>query len=217
MRLRCKPSCSRSAPRQPARIRRRADLRGPRDRALGSGRTCPGLPRRLSYRMLRRHAALSGSGSADGLCAAMRRGQSRRHRRGGADFISARRPRPSLPRSAACLSVTTWRQRLCRSGKHSTWSTMMMHFIRKSKIRSMAATLAALASPLILTQFANLPARAADYDVGSMHISQPWARATPKGAIVRRRLYDDHQQRHERRIGSAACRAMPRRNARSTA
>ena len=25
-------------------------------------------------------------------------------------------------------------------------------------------------------------ARAADYDVGSMHISQPWSRATPKGA-----------------------------------
>ena len=26
------------------------------------------------------------------------------------------------------------------------------------------------------------PALAADYDVGSIHISQPWARATPKGA-----------------------------------
>src|SRR5208337_1987013 len=26
------------------------------------------------------------------------------------------------------------------------------------------------------------PAQATDYDVGSMHISQPWARATPKGA-----------------------------------
>jgi hypothetical protein len=25
-------------------------------------------------------------------------------------------------------------------------------------------------------------ARAADYDVGSIHITQPWARATPKGA-----------------------------------
>ena len=25
-------------------------------------------------------------------------------------------------------------------------------------------------------------ARAADYDVGSIHISQPWSRATPKGA-----------------------------------
>jgi copper(I)-binding protein len=46
----------------------------------------------------------------------------------------------------------------------------------------MAATVAALASPLILAQFASLPAQAADYDVGSMHISQPWARATPKGA-----------------------------------
>ena len=26
-------------------------------------------------------------------------------------------------------------------------------------------------------------ARAADYDVGSIHISQPWSRATPKGAL----------------------------------
>jgi len=26
------------------------------------------------------------------------------------------------------------------------------------------------------------PAQAADYDVGSIHISQPWSRATPKGA-----------------------------------
>jgi len=27
-----------------------------------------------------------------------------------------------------------------------------------------------------------LPALAADYDVGSLHIAQPWSRATPKGA-----------------------------------
>jgi periplasmic copper chaperone A len=35
---------------------------------------------------------------------------------------------------------------------------------------------------LALAQIATMPAHAADYDVGSMHISQPWARATPKGA-----------------------------------
>jgi periplasmic copper chaperone A len=29
-----------------------------------------------------------------------------------------------------------------------------------------------------------VPAQAADYDVGSIHISQPWARATPKGAAA---------------------------------
>jgi copper(I)-binding protein len=34
---------------------------------------------------------------------------------------------------------------------------------------------------LALTQMP-IPAWAADYDVGSIHISQPWARATPKGA-----------------------------------
>ena len=35
---------------------------------------------------------------------------------------------------------------------------------------------------LALVQLATAPAYAADYDVGSIHISQPWARATPKGA-----------------------------------
>ncbi len=35
---------------------------------------------------------------------------------------------------------------------------------------------------VLLVQFGASPAAAADYDVGSMHISQPWARATPKGA-----------------------------------
>jgi len=35
---------------------------------------------------------------------------------------------------------------------------------------------------LALVQAAALPAQAKDYDVGSIHISQPWARATPKGA-----------------------------------
>jgi len=35
---------------------------------------------------------------------------------------------------------------------------------------------------LTLAPFSPGPALAADYDVGSIHISQPWARATPKGA-----------------------------------
>src|SRR5271170_547287 len=35
---------------------------------------------------------------------------------------------------------------------------------------------------LAATQLAAAGARAADYDVGSIHITQPWARATPKGA-----------------------------------
>ena len=35
---------------------------------------------------------------------------------------------------------------------------------------------------LAMTQVLNTPAWAADYDVGSIHISAPWARATPKGA-----------------------------------
>ena len=36
----------------------------------------------------------------------------------------------------------------------------------------------AAVTPLIFAP----PARAADYDIGSIHITQPWARATPKGA-----------------------------------
>ncbi|HEY2535069.1 MAG TPA: copper chaperone PCu(A)C [Xanthobacteraceae bacterium] len=35
---------------------------------------------------------------------------------------------------------------------------------------------------LALTQFSTTSAQAADYTVGSIHITQPWARATPKGA-----------------------------------
>jgi periplasmic copper chaperone A len=35
---------------------------------------------------------------------------------------------------------------------------------------------------LTLAPFWSRSARAADFDVGSIHISQPWARATPKGA-----------------------------------
>jgi copper(I)-binding protein len=35
---------------------------------------------------------------------------------------------------------------------------------------------------LAAAQLVAVSAQAADYDVGSIHISQPWARATPKGA-----------------------------------
>jgi hypothetical protein len=38
---------------------------------------------------------------------------------------------------------------------------------------------------MLSAQFAlSAAARAADYDVGSIHISQPWSRATPKGAAA---------------------------------
>jgi periplasmic copper chaperone A len=43
---------------------------------------------------------------------------------------------------------------------------------------------AAIAIPTTLFVFAAIPAQAADYDVGSIHISTPWARATPKGATA---------------------------------
>lgn len=47
----------------------------------------------------------------------------------------------------------------------------------KTIARGAAATFA-----VAVAQIAVTAARAADYDVGSIHISQPWARATPKGA-----------------------------------
>jgi copper(I)-binding protein len=48
----------------------------------------------------------------------------------------------------------------------------------RNHIRSGFAGALALAA----TQLAVAAASAADYDVGSIHITQPWARATPKGA-----------------------------------
>jgi periplasmic copper chaperone A len=50
--------------------------------------------------------------------------------------------------------------------------------MRKFDLKYVTVSAAALLSALALS----LPARAADYDVGSIHISQPWSRATPKGA-----------------------------------
>ena len=58
----------------------------------------------------------------------------------------------------------------------------MKNFTLRASLKSIAAASAALASQLLLAQLTAAPAQAADYDVGSIHISQPWARATPKGA-----------------------------------
>jgi periplasmic copper chaperone A len=57
----------------------------------------------------------------------------------------------------------------------------MTNLARKSMARP-AVVLAILAAPVLSTQFLAAPARAADYDLGSINISAPWARATPKGA-----------------------------------
>jgi len=48
--------------------------------------------------------------------------------------------------------------------------------------KSIVTASAAVVSQIAVAQFGAVPAQAADYDLGSMHISQPWARATPKGA-----------------------------------
>jgi periplasmic copper chaperone A len=48
-------------------------------------------------------------------------------------------------------------------------------------VRNLSMTLWTACLMLILAQLP-MAAAAADYNVGSIHISQPWARATPKGA-----------------------------------
>jgi copper(I)-binding protein len=58
----------------------------------------------------------------------------------------------------------------------------MKFFARQSTRNGLAAASAALVSQVMLAQLTTAPAQAADYDVGSIHISQTWARATPKGA-----------------------------------
>ena len=58
----------------------------------------------------------------------------------------------------------------------------MKYFTSQSSSRGIAAILALFTAPLFVAQLSAIPAVAADYDVGSIHISQPWARATPQGA-----------------------------------
>jgi copper(I)-binding protein len=53
----------------------------------------------------------------------------------------------------------------------------MTKSMRKYILGGLATALAMAALPL-----ASAGAKAADYDVGSIHITQPWTRATPKGA-----------------------------------
>jgi len=52
-----------------------------------------------------------------------------------------------------------------------------MNVLAKTASRGAAAMFA-----FSIAQFAALAAQAADYNVGPIHIAQPWARATPKGA-----------------------------------
>ena len=50
------------------------------------------------------------------------------------------------------------------------------------RVRTLARTVLAGAMTIAIVQLAAGGTQAADYDVGSLHVSQPWARATPKGA-----------------------------------
>ncbi len=53
----------------------------------------------------------------------------------------------------------------------------MRYFMRRSLRRGLLA-----AGAVAVAQIAAVGAQAADYDVGAIHISNPWTRATPKGA-----------------------------------
>ena len=59
----------------------------------------------------------------------------------------------------------------------------MKNFTSKSFACGIAAIFAVSTAQLVVALSA-VPAVAADYDVGSMHISEAWARATPKGAAA---------------------------------
>ena len=61
----------------------------------------------------------------------------------------------------------------------------MKNFTWKSIAPGVAAGSAIVTAQLVLQLIlavSAVPVRAADYDVGTIHIAQPWARATPKGA-----------------------------------
>ena len=78
----------------------------------------------------------------------------------------------SLPLSAEReLGLGSW--------GHKTRSNAMKRINWKNISYGLAAGLA-----LALAQLSSAPAQAADYDIGTIHIAQPWARATstPKGA-----------------------------------
>ncbi len=50
------------------------------------------------------------------------------------------------------------------------------------RTRTLIRSALAGAMTIAISQFATAGAQAADYDVGSIRVTQPWARATPKGA-----------------------------------
>jgi hypothetical protein len=60
----------------------------------------------------------------------------------------------------------------------------MTIFTRKGGRRGVAAAATILAALVPLVQLYAVPAFAADYSVGAIRVSQPWARATPKGATT---------------------------------
>jgi hypothetical protein len=71
-----------------------------------------------------------------------------------------------------------WNSFLLHAGSRNR-SSAVPNVAHKNISLSVAAVFA-----LALTQLSTPPAVAAEYDVGSIHITQPWARATAKGATT---------------------------------
>src|SRR5579863_4416483 len=89
--------------------------------------------------------------------------------------LSPRAFLPFLPHSGRLLSGAKSLSESTDRSRHG--STSMSHFARKYAHSGLAGVCAFAAAYLVAAS-----AGAADYDVGPIHISQPWARATPKGA-----------------------------------
>ena len=60
----------------------------------------------------------------------------------------------------------------------------MPHLLNEAARPTSALVLTAFLSGAMLTSTGSVGAQKADYDVGSIHITQPWSRATPKGATA---------------------------------
>ena len=155
-------------------------------RPFGRAPSTVGTCRRLPWDLPRLRLRLPGvppSRAGNGICSGCGADNHRRLCRRAA--VPCRRVRCAPhPWSAACLTVPSSAARSLSLWQVSTRSRSMTNSSLRSISGSIAAMVALCGAPFLLAQFSISPAAAADYDVGSMHISQPWARATPKGATT---------------------------------
>src|ERR1700739_4413632 len=94
-----------------------------------------------------------------------------------------------IPKSETRFSEKIMRKQMARAEDYSKKCHPALKAWRQIRETSMTArtrmliqTALAGAMTIAILQVAIAGAQAADYDVGSIHVTQPWARATPKGA-----------------------------------